>query len=1114
MARYCRYCGKPISDNAKFCGSCGRQLDVPEKASGGQTGQTQSPGSRSGQTQISGGQAGRPIRYSSPAAVHRSSQRNSVQGSPAGGSKETKSGPRRKPWAKALSLLLAAAILFTGFKYPGFFLKDKRPGKDSTVSTDDTLPGGKPSTGGNDSEAGIFTVPSVSDISVLFTDAERQNAPVHEAELSLSELRVSCGSLEADFVDSWNISGGDRLIVRDLPVKEDPATGYELHGYDISLASGQNTFATDVKLTIPRTAEDEYDGFCATYNEETGQYERLCYEISEDGKNYIIYTDHFSDKFEIKYGKTALDKIKKLAENGEKVDKKTQDYLSGIFYYPCNDRAITNPFNMNIAPDLYRIWSSNTNEYTLSLQTLADIVKQVPSDQLGYRLPMSAKIYGANDDMGGLMSLESGIKSGTEVAGGGKISILPDMIGKPLGALNAIIAMSGTLDKVGFEIANGKSTLDASANNWLGLVGGSIAIISVGTFGAPVTLALAAAGGICYLTSVSLQSSSPREIYTEEQNYREYYTSGTFTRNFRYDMTLGEDAIANGVDSIRRLSSLNDEENAVLRKLINEKLISLPGVSPLGGSNPAPIPGEWAMVIRQLYEFCDEKPDRISEVITEFYTNYARCFSYHDGIQDNRYFEIVQKIMEDRGDTRPAIVPAHDVQDQYVANMVHDLTAWTMNLHKELINTYQNKGKVEMALLIEKELLPLLNTKIEFTLEDTGVKDGGKLTDSIYNKPYKTDPGAKLEGHTSMYSTDTFADMRKAEVPMRFLEKAGGGYAPIEWPMFYPKCFHGSGDVGFLLQARETHFYPYLDNFLPKINESNNRIFSCTLYHYLMMGSPAAVLFHDMDGKIPDQTMPFKLSAPDQDGVIRVPIKVNGEAPPDEKVYTLRIEEDYAIDTFYGVPDSAYPMDVVIRVQGDKVIAEIPEVNIFTAASENNRRTSKSIEMFGASAKDPNALGTGNEYVDVLTDEYSLTRSGMTLTGTVTDRQEYRDGRFDLYGTVTIPPVTGTATEYYTLDQGLGTQTEAAKREYTGGEGSFHLYYMGSDRISFGLTCTCSCTYTAEEHGRMEFVIDKYDFFSGSREIHFEPAAEPDKVNKETKENVWWSAEFVNYDDD
>ena len=29
MARYCRYCGNPITDNAKFCGSCGRRLEVP-----------------------------------------------------------------------------------------------------------------------------------------------------------------------------------------------------------------------------------------------------------------------------------------------------------------------------------------------------------------------------------------------------------------------------------------------------------------------------------------------------------------------------------------------------------------------------------------------------------------------------------------------------------------------------------------------------------------------------------------------------------------------------------------------------------------------------------------------------------------------------------------------------------------------------------------------------------------------------------------------------------------------------------------------------------------------------------------------------------------------------
>lgn len=41
MSKYCRFCGKPLGENAKFCRHCGKALDISpalQKAEGRNTG--------------------------------------------------------------------------------------------------------------------------------------------------------------------------------------------------------------------------------------------------------------------------------------------------------------------------------------------------------------------------------------------------------------------------------------------------------------------------------------------------------------------------------------------------------------------------------------------------------------------------------------------------------------------------------------------------------------------------------------------------------------------------------------------------------------------------------------------------------------------------------------------------------------------------------------------------------------------------------------------------------------------------------------------------------------------------------------------------------------------
>ena len=580
-------------------------------------------------------------------------------------------------------------------------------------------------------------------------------------------------------------------------------------------------------------------------------------------------------------------------------------------------------------------------------------------------------------------------------------------------------------------------------------------------------------------------------------------------------MTLDEDTRKNNVDSIRTLYPLlTQKESEQLKTLINEKLVALPGASPLGGANPEPVPQAWAMVIKELYEICADEPQRLNDVLMAFYTNYANCFSYHD-MKDLEYYRFVEEIMTRREDSRERILPSHTVQDQYVTNMVHDMLAWHQELHEKLTCTYEFQGKVEVETLIEQELLPMLNTQIVFTLEDTALGENKTLADSIYAKELKLPERKTLRGNINVYTTEDFYDYSKAEAPMRFLLSKDGGYATVDEPVFYPKSWFGV-DGSFFLQSRKAHFYPYNDGFLPKIRENSNVIFTCTIYHYLMMGAPRAIRFHDMAGKADDQDIPFTLSDPGPDGVIRVNVKVNGTQTKGDS-YKLRIEQDNALD-LSNVDKNSFPTDVKITVKGDSITIELPAFNYTMGADENWATKSEYAPIHGSNNNEM-TLGAGAGRYDITKDEYVYNRPAMTLTGTVTKRKEYENGRFNYEGTLNgIPAFTGTTRENFYRDIGAGGERyDLWTKAYDAcKEGKFVFSYDPDhpDAAYLDFQFKTTMTSTKECHGLVEFVREHYDFYSGESTGYY-IAAEP-SFTKETErfdnleEFSGWRVSLVN----
>ena len=320
MANFCKNCGNKLTAGAKFCRKCGARIEYTAPA------QNSIPETAAGITRPAGNAAAKEPH----------------------GSRTNKKAAGRS----GLSIFLAAAIvvefLVAGLGYPGFLIRDpgeqgtgRKPlsGKDWSNPEDGTS--GNPEgmiTAENPEEMIAITVdgeeyyisPEDPDIevtaenspgnprfiSIRYSEEEIEQAPVFTAAVSSEEPSADLGNgISADLF-WWNLEDEpDELVVKTLPEKADEVTGERMIGYDFSLSSGKHEFNTIVELTIPRTATDETEGGVMYFNEETGEWERVYYEVSADGSSYLVHMNHFSTISELLFG-SEREKLTELVTEG------------------------------------------------------------------------------------------------------------------------------------------------------------------------------------------------------------------------------------------------------------------------------------------------------------------------------------------------------------------------------------------------------------------------------------------------------------------------------------------------------------------------------------------------------------------------------------------------------------------------------------------------------------------------------------------------------------------------------------------------------------------------------------------------------------------------------
>jgi hypothetical protein len=83
------------------------------------------------------------------------------------------------------------------------------------------------------------------------------------------------------------------------------------------------------------------------------------------------------------------------------------------------------------------------------------------------------------------------------------------------------------------------------------------------------------------------------------------------------------------------------------------------------------------------------------------------------------------------------------------------------------------------------------------------------------------------------------------------------------------------GVPALITRGDSTWYYPFNEAFIPQL-QSDNVIFQCTFYHYLMMGAPTVLVLHDIDGKLSDIPIYFELPDPEPDGSFIVNIGNDG----------------------------------------------------------------------------------------------------------------------------------------------------------------------------------------------------------------------------------------------
>ena len=848
MAKFCKYCGAQLRDGAKFCNKCGARFD-------GAPAQTKAPVHSEAPAYSA------PVQTAAPVI-----------------SKKQVKKAAKKSVSTGLIILLAAILavegVVAGLWFPGFFTSkekgEEKVTKDNLGSIIAEDLGAYNNENDND-DADVESLPLTEDIKIKYSDEEVNSAPAQTVKVSPQNPVVTVGDVKVDF-KGWNLNGEDELTVRTLGQKTEDG-GWTVNAYDFSLKSGQNTFATNVAITIPRTAAKGELGSCIGFNEDEGKWEDLYSETSEDGKFYTLYTTHFSKKGEkLSY----IYKNYKLHKNdtGEEFNTDSGAFIEKI-------GAGLNQMKWPVEIDFDTLWNLYTNVddqyFETALNGLNKRTGAVSKDSIVGTIGNIFGFLGAGNDLNTMYN-----EYGKEVLKG------ITQNSKKLTAGDYLTLVNYTLIflKAYTEAEKNNTTYAKALWNHKGEIFTAFAAVKIGAayggfYGAAASLAFF---GALKLYDVAVEAYNSTVPILDENNptYEGLYKA--FYLDYNYGVTYQNKASIKdrfGEASTWRINmskppSMDEEDFAKLKKAVKAatgkywsdsltiNTIQYPDDDSEGERKIYASPA-WAKVLVELCRIYSSDAGMLETVLDEFYERFAYAFwelpqetldDYFESVTDVQPAFSSRKTLDTFGIDEGFKIPAGKIRLKLTKKLVKDIKSATADMLTEAIETVQRESIIDLEKKMKTELLPILNTKLVFHVKDTTLKEGQTFADSKYCVDWtKIDDNAffpveyynsEIANHeTPLFSADTFI------APIKF--------DCVDEPLFMPMTYDGDDPV-------KEYYYPYNCSFTPraKQGQKSDVVYSCTYYHYLMMGSPKRMIFTDVTGK--EKTLKSKIKLPEIDG--------------------------------------------------------------------------------------------------------------------------------------------------------------------------------------------------------------------------------------------------------
>lgn len=317
MPNFCKYCGDPVSDGELFCDNCGKRIEgepprppapPPPKPACPGCGAELNPGAkfcRKCGTRVAGAPPPPPLPKRPPPLLPAGKPSGRPPAAPPPPRPPVPSTPstasrkkRGKKGCCGCTLALAALVLAAlGGAFYFYSWHTARENLDA-IAERWSREGGE---GFLDIDFAITPETSPGNPRLIQSTWSQQDimasevfpATIPPGAGSVS-IETSAGTVGVDFASLNLEDKEDALIVHILPELHDANSGMTLHGYDFSLESGRSAFAARNRITIPRRAPANKAGQVYYYNPKTREYEFVYSEVSEDGKSYHAYLDHFS----------------------------------------------------------------------------------------------------------------------------------------------------------------------------------------------------------------------------------------------------------------------------------------------------------------------------------------------------------------------------------------------------------------------------------------------------------------------------------------------------------------------------------------------------------------------------------------------------------------------------------------------------------------------------------------------------------------------------------------------------------------------------------------------------------------------------------------------------